>query len=485
MHLEDPPSLRPPLSHRSRQQLTLSLQASAETKRVDLVMGITSSCTEKIEAAERSGSQAVTVRTHPRFQMGLYLVAVTGGNELVLGAHHLTKGVEWGTPTAANRLWANLAAFSPRWTCVCLRDRLPEIMNFEDLPRLEPLLDLPVAHLVEDSITVIVPIGPGHADDEILPLEDSDIIAAPAMAGEVDIHRLCPSLEETLDLIQRNSSGLRRIQVIVIDSRPSQVASTSPGSACHWYRPDSSKTAVYLEFRNAPVWPAQKPMQQCTSNTRLPNRGELINYAVEHYARGSVLVFLEPGVHVPFEWDSAVFQCLEQPGVGMSSFAYRLALRNKYMQRKHIGWAVRCHLANWLVNRQATRLQLPTAGQPLFLYAYYLRCVGGYPKSSRPLHTIDLCLAISRRVGRVTVARSETASAGIPTNWLLRHGAVRGALYASLVTIARLLGTSQAELSEALYLSESRALAKHNSLQQDSSLHKRLPLIQPDYLDGY
>nr|VZI39851.1 unnamed protein product [Spirometra erinaceieuropaei] len=310
------------------------------TQRVDLVMGLTSSCTEKLEAAERSGSLAPAVRVHPRFQMGLYLVAVTGGNELVLGAHRLTKGVEWGTPTAAHRLWANLTAFSPRWTCVCLRDRLPEIMNFEDIPRLEPLLGLPVAHLVEDSVTVIVPIGPGHADDQLQPLEDSDIIAAPAVSGEVDIHRLHPSLEETLDLIQRNSSGLRRIQ-------------------------------------------------------------------------------------------------------------------------------------------------LPTAGQPLFLYAYYLRCVGGYPKSSRLLHTIDLCLAISRRVGRVTVARSTTASAGIPTNWLLRHGAVRGAFYASLVTIARLLGTSQDELSEALVLPESRVLAKRRTLDQSSRQHKRLPLIQPDYLDGY
>ncbi|KAL7056950.1 hypothetical protein AAHC03_019006 [Spirometra sp. Aus1] len=451
------------------------------TQRVDLVMGLTSSCTEKLEATERSGSLAPAVRVHPRFQMGLYLVAVTGGNELVLGAHRLTKGVEWGTPTAAHRLWANLTAFSPRWTCVCLRDRLPEIMNFEDIPRLEPLLGLPVAHLVEDSVTVIVPIGPGHADDQLQPLEDSDIIAAPAVAGEVDIHRLHPSLEETLDLIQRNSSGLRRIQVVVIDSRPSQLAPASPSSFCHWYRPDTSKSAVYLEFRNAPLWPAQQPTQR----TRLPNRGELINYAVEHYARGSVLVFLEPGVHVPFEWDTAVFQCLEQPGVGMSSFAYRLALRNKYMQRKHIGWALRCHLANWLVNRQAARLQLPTAGQPLFLYAYYLRCVGGYPKSSRLLHTIDLCLAISRRVGRVTVARSTTASAGIPTNWLLRHGAVRGAFYASLVTIARLLGTSQDELSEALVLPETRVLAKRRTLDQSSRQHKRLPLIQPDYLDGY
>ncbi|VDN33458.1 unnamed protein product [Dibothriocephalus latus] len=91
---------------------------------VDLVMGLTSSCTE---AAKRSGCRPIVESAHPRFQMGLYLVAATGGNELVLGAHHLTKGVEWGTPTAANRLWANLAAFSPRWNCVCLRDRLPEV----------------------------------------------------------------------------------------------------------------------------------------------------------------------------------------------------------------------------------------------------------------------------------------------------------------------------------------------------------------------
>ncbi|VDN09114.1 unnamed protein product [Dibothriocephalus latus] len=225
--------------------------------------------------------------------------------------------------------------------------------------------------------------------------------------------------------------GNTGLAVVIIDSRPSQVAPESSSTACHWYRPDASKTPIYLEFRNAPVWPSQKS----TAGTRLPNRGELINYAVEHYARGSVLVFLEPGVHVPFEWDTAVFQCLEQPGVGMSSFAYRLVLRNKYMQRKHIGWAVRCHLANWLVNRQATR--------------------------------------------------TATASAGIPTNWLLRHGAVRGAFYASLVTIARLLGTSQDELSGALDLSESRALGEDGSVNQNSRQHKRLPLIQPDYLDGY
>lgn len=66
-------------------------------------------------------------------------------------------------------------------------------------------------------------------------------------------------------------------------------------------------------------------------------------------------LFSFSGVHLPFKWDTAVFQCLEHPGVGMSSFAYRLVLKDKYMQRKHIGWALRCFLANWLVNHHAAK----------------------------------------------------------------------------------------------------------------------------------
>uniref|UniRef100_A0A5K3EXJ7 AMP-binding domain-containing protein n=1 Tax=Mesocestoides corti TaxID=53468 RepID=A0A5K3EXJ7_MESCO len=420
---------------------------------------------------------------------GLYLIALKRSRKLLTSAHQLTEGVEWGTPSAFSRLWANLSTFLPKWSVVVLRDQLPEIMQVEDLPFLERILNIPLRELVDDSISIIIPIGPGHPDDELDLIEDANIIA--------DAAPFASSLVESLDLIQKNSSGLRNIQVIVISSRPevNKKNSTDEPSSLfsmsnpQLYQTDPSKAAVKLELHHAPaVWSS-------TSGTGLerrpPNRGELIHYAVEHFAKGSVLLFMEPGVHLPFLWDTAVFQCLEQPGVGMSSFAYRFSLKDKYMQRKHIGWAIRSYLANWLVNHQASKLQLPTAGQPLFLYSHYLRCLpGGYPRSSRRLHSVDLCLSVTRYLGRIGVANQNMASAGVPTDWLLRHGALRGAAYCSLVTAARLLGCTQSELREALSVQESPSSTHHsfdysNSMEGARPRLRRLPLIQPDYLDGY
>lgn len=80
-----------------------------------------------------------------------------------------------------------------------------KVMGFEDLPHLENLLNVPLSELVEDSITVVIAIGPGHPDDRLDLIEDAQLIA--------DGPRNQIGLNQTLDLIQFNASGQCPIQV--------------------------------------------------------------------------------------------------------------------------------------------------------------------------------------------------------------------------------------------------------------------------------
>lgn len=103
-----------------------------------------------------------------------------------------------------------------------------------------------------------------------------------------------------------------------------------------------------------------------------------------------------------------------------------------------------------------------------------MKCLGGYPTSSRPLHLIDLARLCQKHVGRVIVTRNPMASAGVPADFALRHGAYRTAAYKILLALARVSGATEQELRYALS-SVSRAVRQRH----------RLSLVQPHYLDGY
>ncbi|CAH8289366.1 unnamed protein product, partial [Schistosoma turkestanicum] len=93
---------------------------------------------------------------------------------------------------------------------------------------------------------------------------------------------------------------------------------------------------------------------------------------------------------------------------------------------------------------------VPIAGQPHFIYSHYLKCINGYPNSCRAFHAIDLALKSHQHLGDVVRTRSKTAAAGIPTNYVLRHGVYCTVLYTILLGIARYLGVTETQLKWAL-----------------------------------
>ncbi|VDO96567.1 unnamed protein product [Schistosoma margrebowiei] len=177
-----------------------------------------------------------------------------------------------------------------------------------------------------------------------------------------------------------------------------------------------------------------------------PSRGELIRYAIDQYANGSMLVILEPGVQLPVNWDSAVYYTLQRPGVGMGCFAYRLHLDDKYIHQKSFLWALSCWLGSWIVNVQTNWFGVPIAGQPHFIYSHYLKCIDGYPRSCRAFHAIDLALKSHQYLGDVIRTRSRTAAAGVPSDYALRHGVYYTLFYTILLGIARYLGATEVQL---------------------------------------
>lgn len=227
-----------------------------------------------------------------------------------------------------------------------------------------------------------------------------------------------------------------------------------------------------------------------TNALKLPRRGELIRFAVDRFARGSTLLFVEPGVELPPRWDSAVVQSLQRPGVAMGCFAYRFHLPEKYVYRKSFKWAANFWIANLLVHLQTRWSEIPIVGQPCFIHTHYLACLGGYPTSSRALHSIDLAVACRRLLGRVIVTRFQSAAAGIPASFTLRHGALRTAIYTISVALARYFGASEDEVSDVLTFGWRRTsllLPPPDDRQQvpEARNLRRLALVQPHYLDGY
>ncbi|VDP79576.1 unnamed protein product [Echinostoma caproni] len=265
---------------------------------VDIVLGLTTPSSHMGRSTSNicsPGPVSTALPNNPfASPSGLYLLGLRAGRGVMLGAHQLTSSVEWATSTTGTRLWTNLSRWFSNWNV---------ITQPPDLLSVEQHIGLGIDHLLEDSITVIIPMGPGHADDLIDPEEDLEL---------VDVQN-SKALAVTLELAVCNASGKRSVEIIIITSETSSRSrshSVSTPPIMDPLSPDSLrgpslsrstrlrpmiKVSVHHYMRSGPsTTEASSP--SIPSDT-YPRRGELIRYAAEHLARGSMLVFVEPGNH--------------------------------------------------------------------------------------------------------------------------------------------------------------------------------------------
>ncbi|CAH8663543.1 unnamed protein product [Dicrocoelium dendriticum] len=452
--------------------------------KVDIVFGLTKPCSSIItsEFGITNASSPVTVGTSVRtttslHSTGLFLLGIRGDRHLTVRIPSLIASVEWSAPSTASRLWANIAGVDNPWSVCCLRDRLEELMQAPDLLALERYMGVPAEQFLSDTLSVIIPLGPGHPDDALDVDEDTELINV----------NTSKALASTLEILVHNASGHRPIEIILIDSSPAYHSKRTPSSASvivdktrfrtTRLRPMITVSCHHYEYNNT------------TSTPKPPRRGELIRYAVDHFARGSTLLFIEPGIQLPPKWDSAVVHSLQRPGIALGCFAYRLHLPDKYVYRKSLKWAASCYIADYLVHLQTRWSEIPIVGQPCFIHSQYLACLGGYPTSSRALHSLDLAIACRRHLGRLIVTRSRTAAAGVPANFALRHGAFRTAFYTFSVALARYFGASEEEVNGLATFGYGMISLSPLSVNRQENAEtrklRRLPLVQPHYLDGY
>ncbi|CAH8434936.1 unnamed protein product [Schistosoma bovis] len=428
--------INPRAMNLSEHLLTETIQLLAnknENCQVDFVLGITKPCSRSL----RTDTDVNIYRR--KSSNGLYLFGLKCEHHMVSNIKSICANLEWSSINAADILYRNIYHSLSNKNLVCLRERLEEVSEPLDLINVQQSTGLLCEDVLNDSVTVIIPMGYGHPDDCI----DSEDIEL------VDV-KFSRSLAYTIELAVHNASGKRQIEIIIIDSSPSKYPQT--GKLLN----SSTAHPITTEYLHDIVHP------RCMVNVELyhydpsvtsiltPSRGELIRYAIDQYANGSMLVILEPGVQLPVNWDSAVYYTLQRPGVGMGCFAYRLHLDDKYIHQKSVLWALSCWLGSWIVNVQTNWSGVPIAGQPHFIYSHYLKCINGYPRSCRAFHAIDLALKSHQYLGDVIRTRSRTAAAGVPTDYALRHGVYYTALYTVLLGIARYLGATEVQLKWAL-----------------------------------
>ncbi|KAK4473229.1 hypothetical protein MN116_004403 [Schistosoma mekongi] len=406
---------------------TIQLLANKmKNRQVDFVLGLTKPCSR----ISQTGSEVNTYHS----SSGLYLLGLKGGHYTMSTIKLLCANLEWSSMTAGDTLCRNIYQSLPNSNLVCLRERLEEVSEPLDLINVQQSTGLLYEHVLNDSVSVIVPMGYGHPDD-CIDSEDVELVSV----------KLSKSLAYTIELAVHNASGNRQIEIIIIDSSPVRTDGSS----------NSSNNPLVTEYLH-------NIQPRCMVNIHLnhydpletsvlkPNRGELIRYAIDQFAKGSMLVILEPGVQLPVNWDSAVYYTLQRPGVGMGCFAYRLHLDDKYIHQKSVLWGLRCWIGSWIVNMQTNWSGVPIAGQPHFIYSHYLKCINGYPRTCRAYHAIDLALMSHRYLGDVIRTRCGSAAAGVPADYALRHGVYRTVLYTVLLGTARYLGVTEIQLKWAL-----------------------------------
>ncbi|CAH8434442.1 unnamed protein product [Heterobilharzia americana] len=241
---------------------------------VDVVLGITKRCSRISQSKNMQISNSQTESFN-----GLYLLGLKCSRSLMPKISLLCNNVEWSSISTADRLWRNIYQSFPNWNSVCLRERLEEVFEPLDLLNLQQSTGLLYEHVLNDSISVIIPMGYGHPDDCLDP-EDVELTNS----------KSSNSLVNTIDLAVHNASGKRQIEIIIINSSPvqnndSRNLTTAGLLITEPFRNIRlrSMVSIHLYYYN--------PIE---TNVLKPNRGELIRYAVDHYARGSMLVFVEP-----------------------------------------------------------------------------------------------------------------------------------------------------------------------------------------------
>ncbi|CAH8433504.1 unnamed protein product [Heterobilharzia americana] len=173
---------------------------------VDVVLGITKRCSRISQSKNMQISNSQTESFN-----GLYLLGLKCSRSLMPKISLLCNNVEWSSISTADRLWRNIYQSFPNWNSVCLRERLEEVFEPLDLLNLQQSTGLLYEHVLNDSISVIIPMGYGHPDDCLDP-EDVELTNS----------KSSNSLVNTIDLAVHNASGKRQIEIIIINSSPVQ-----------------------------------------------------------------------------------------------------------------------------------------------------------------------------------------------------------------------------------------------------------------------
>ncbi|VDP26358.1 unnamed protein product [Schistosoma margrebowiei] len=164
--------------------------------KVDFVLGITKPCSRSL----RTDTDVNIYRR--KSSNGLYLFGLKCKQHRIMSnIKSICANLEWSSINAADILYRNIYHSLSNKNLVCLRERLEEVSEPLDLINVQQSTGLLCEDVLNDSVTVIIPMGYGHPDDCI----DSEDIEL------VDV-KFSKSLAYTIELAVHNASGKRQIE---------------------------------------------------------------------------------------------------------------------------------------------------------------------------------------------------------------------------------------------------------------------------------
>ncbi len=141
-------------------------------------------------------------------------------------------------------------------------------------------------------------------------------------------------------------------------------------------------------------------------------------------AGGDIFLFLHADTQLPADWDRLVRPALEDPGVALGAFRFRV--------RERLGGI---GTIEWLTHLRSHYLGRPYGDQALFLRAETFRSLGGFP--DMPIMEDVELVRKARRSGRVITLKEPALSSG--RRWQ-RLGVFRGSLTNQLVLLGHAFG---------------------------------------------